>query len=319
MWGTTFNMCSAILGAGALSLPHAVAAMGIIPAVILLVLTAFATHYSVVLLIDTIGASGTRSFEDLTLVVFGRFNGFLVELSIIVFQFGTLVAYTVAIGDILEPLTEMPVIANACGSWLSRDVIIVTFWALIMLPLSFVERISSLQGTSLFGILALVYLVTAVTIHFMADVAVDPGHTLHKVHLAPKLAQLSSAASASAIIMFAFTCQVNVPSLYEALNDKSPTQMAAVSKRAVLLCFTFYLIVGLSGYADFPYSMEGNLLKNYCLIDPTRTAASAKAPRVMLPAYGAIAVTIVMAYPINVFPTRCATPLHTALGHSPPY
>ena len=31
LWGTVFNMCAATLGAGALSLPHAMAQMGIVP------------------------------------------------------------------------------------------------------------------------------------------------------------------------------------------------------------------------------------------------------------------------------------------------
>ncbi len=98
LWGTAFNMCTAILGAGALSLPAAVGAMGLLPAVALLAFTALATHFSVVLLVETIVATGTRSFEDLTRHVFGRWNGRLVELAIVLFQFGTLVAYTVAIG-----------------------------------------------------------------------------------------------------------------------------------------------------------------------------------------------------------------------------
>ena len=52
VWGTTFNMCAAILGAGALSLPHTMHAMGVVPGVVLLMFTAVATHYSVVLLIS---------------------------------------------------------------------------------------------------------------------------------------------------------------------------------------------------------------------------------------------------------------------------
>ena len=300
LWGSTFNMCSAILGAGALSLPHAVAAMGLVPALTLLLATAVATHYSVVLLIHCIDATGTQSFEDLTRQTFGRINGRMVELSIIVFQYGTLVAYTVAIGDILEPLAQLPAVAKAMP-WLRREYIITMFWAVIMLPLSFVERISALQFTSLFGVLALLYLVTAVAIHFAADAAIAPQQTVGQV----RYATLSEGAvSAAAIIMFAFTCQVNVPSLYAALADRSPRTMRAVSLRAVCLCLTCYLLVGLTGYLDFPSSKQGNLLKNYCLLDPSITSASDAPPRVMTAAYVAITLTIVMAYPVNVFPTR---------------
>jgi len=303
LWGTTFNMCAAILGAGVLSLPHAVAAMGIVPALVMLLFTAVATHYSVVLLVVTIGATGTKSFEDLTHTVFGPINGRLVELSIVVFQLGTLIAYTIAVGDILEPLTTLPAVKHAVGAWLTRDVVIVGFWAVLMLPLSFVERISALQFTSLFGVLSLCYLVVAVAVHFAADAAVTPAKTFRAAALVKGSVD---AVSASAVILYAFTCQVNVPALYEDLADRSPAAMGAVSKRAVLLCLTFYLVAGLCGYADFPESHEGNLLKNYCLLDAGKSSATPTPPRVMPAAFCAITLTITMAYPINVFPTRYA-------------
>mmetsp|Transcript_586 Transcript_586/g.1992 ORF Transcript_586/g.1992 Transcript_586/m.1992 type:complete len:508 (-) Transcript_586:3611-5134(-) len=300
LWGTAFNMCSAILGAGALSLPHAVGAMGLIPALVLLVLTAAATHYSVVLLVSVIVATGTRSFEELARQVFGRINGRLVELSIVVFQFGTLVAYTVAIGDILQPLVRMPAIQSRLP-WLTRDVSILVFWGALMLPLSMVDRMSSLQGTSLFGVLALVYLVVAVAIHFAVDASLDPSSNYRTAKL---FQATEDAVSATAILMFAFTCQVNVPSLYAELCDASPSRMAAVSRRAVGLALVCYLVVGVTGYLNFPLSAQGNLLNNYCLLYPERSSASPHPPRVMLVAFGAIATTILMAYPVNVYPIR---------------
>ena len=54
LWGTVFNTCAATLGAGALSLPHAMAELGVIPGLVLLVATALATHYSIVLLVAAI-------------------------------------------------------------------------------------------------------------------------------------------------------------------------------------------------------------------------------------------------------------------------
>ena len=97
---------------------------------------------------------------------------------------------------------------------------------------------------------------------------------------------------------------MNVPSLYDALQRKTPAEMSAVSKRAVILCMGFYLCVGLAGYFDFPESAQGNLLNNYCLLDPSVTSFAPKPPRVILAAFGAISLTITMAYPINVYPTR---------------
>lgn len=103
LWGTVFNLCAATLGAGALSLPHAVSAMGLIPGLVLLMITALATQFSIVLLVACLSVTNARSFEDLSVMLFGKVTGHLVEASIIVFCFGTCVAYTVAVGDILNP------------------------------------------------------------------------------------------------------------------------------------------------------------------------------------------------------------------------
>ena len=113
--------------------------------------------------------TNARSFEDLSVSLFGKVTGFLVEASIIVFCFGTCIAYTVAVGDIVDPF-----LSSTTPTWLTRKLVMVLFWAALMLPLSFVDKMSSLQCTSLFGILALAYLVLAVTIHFIVDASLQP-------------------------------------------------------------------------------------------------------------------------------------------------
>ena len=66
IWGSVFNMCSATLGAGALSLPYAIQHTGILLGLVLLVCTALATHLSVTLLISAIAETNVLSYEDLT-------------------------------------------------------------------------------------------------------------------------------------------------------------------------------------------------------------------------------------------------------------
>jgi len=116
----------------------------------------------------------------------------------------------------------------------------------------------------------------------------------------------SKAVSASAILMFAFTCQVNVPSLFYELRERTPAQMSAVSKRGVAVCLLCYLVIGFSGYANFPHSDQGNVLKNYCVLDAVKSSYSPDPPRVMVPAFGAITLTVLMAYPVNLYPCRYA-------------
>lgn len=303
VWGTVINMCAAIMGAGCLSLPSAMAALGVVPFGVLILFTAAATHFSIVLLIAAIDATGSQSFEDMTRLVIGTRTGHAVELAIIIFQYGTLVAYTIAVGDVLSPVLSIDAVKDAIP-WLTRDLVQIIFWACLMLPLSFVENISSLQITSLIGQVSLAYLVIAVTIHSLIDTAVAPQSTYGSVALMSQ--DLGPAASASAVILFAFTCQVNIPSLYDELQTRTPETMSAVSVRACFLALTFYVLIGISGYVNFPHTTQGNILNNYCLLDPNKSALSADPPNVILPAFGCLALTVLMAYPINVFPTRTA-------------
>lgn len=318
LWGAVFNMCSATLGAGALSLPYAFEQVGAAGGLALLLLTACTAHYSVVLLISAIERTGARSYEELTVRLFGKRLGFLVELNIIAFCFGTVIAYTVAVGDLLEPLIALRAV-RAAAPWVGRRVVMCLFWACCMLPLSLVERISALQCTSLFGVVALFYLGLSVVVHALL-------HALHVVpeerHHALAGAALAAAAAephaephaggfellrlsmrsfeAVAIIMFAFTCQVNVPSIYEEMerSASSASRMSLVSIGAMSVCLGAYALIGTAGYYDAPDSQHGNLLDNYCVI------GSSEGARLMLPAFGAMLVTVLMAYPLNIHPCR---------------
>jgi amino acid permease len=130
--------------------------------------------------------------------IFGRVMGFIVELNILVFCFGTAVAYIIAVGDILEPVLIMTGLDRQIlgiktkeTSWMSlstnnhventfspssssssledgltssqihtlRVLSMVTFFTLIMFPLSLLEKINSLRFTSFFGVAAIIYLV----------------------------------------------------------------------------------------------------------------------------------------------------------------
>jgi hypothetical protein len=77
---SVFNLCSATLGAGALSLPYAFSRCGLALGLGLLLLVAAATVFSINLLLESRIASGFRSYEDLTVGLFGKRLAVLVEV-----------------------------------------------------------------------------------------------------------------------------------------------------------------------------------------------------------------------------------------------
>ena len=101
---------------------------------------------------------------------------------------------------------------------------------------------------------------------------------------------------ALSIITFAFTMQVNVPSLFEELPRRTPRRMGIVSGRCMALCSVCYMLVGLAGYRDAPTSPNGNLLGNYCVTSSSLTS------HMMQAAFVAMAFSVVMAFPLNIHP-----------------
>jgi amino acid permease len=89
---------------------------------------------------------------------------------------------------------------------------------------------------------------------------------------------------------------VNVFAIYDELASPSPRRMAQVSSGAVYTCFVAYLLMGTFGYMDFGQSTAGNVLLNYC-VEKSRDP-------LMISAFVCIVITIVMAFPLNIFPCR---------------
>lgn len=92
---------------------------------------------------------------------------------------------------------------------------------------------------------------------------------------------------------------MNVFSIYDELERRSARRMRRVAKGSMSVCFAVYSLMGIFGVLDFGPRTNGNILKNYCL-DDTRTSPSG----VIVAAYVAITLTVVMAFPLVIFPCR---------------
>ena len=293
--GSVFNLCSATLGAGALAIPSAFAGAGVLPGIALLCLGAAATVFSIQLLIAAVSVSGARTYEQLSLQVFGRGTEHVVEAGIILFSFGTAIAYLVALGDLLEPLVALLKQHLGWLGWLGRRFAMAAAWGLVMFPLSLFERVNSLRWTSLLGVLSIAYLVLVTICHACAaGRARGWREQLRDTPLGPR--DVASVLRAMPVMLFAFTCQVNVPALYAELRRPSRRRFGKVARRAAGICWTIYLLMGIFGAMEFGRGTNGNVLSNYDL-------RAANAAPVML-AYLAISLTIVMAFPLVVLPCR---------------
>lgn len=124
-----------------------------------------------------------------------------------------------------------------------------------------------------------------------------------------------SVLTACPIVLFAFSCQANVCSIFQELTvpSSSPSQrmpgsttqrdddeaaeksklMGIVTLLAVGICATLYGCVSLITLADFGSHVQANMLSCYVDAGPMMQAATA-----------AMAVAVILAFPLNIFPAR---------------
>eukprot|EP00164_Ancoracysta_twista_P003027 GFYU01004038.1.p1 GENE.GFYU01004038.1~~GFYU01004038.1.p1 ORF type:complete len:529 (+),score=110.10 GFYU01004038.1:289-1875(+) len=285
--GGVFNLCSATLGAGALSLPIAFSQAGIITGTLLLMLGAVATIYSIHLLLHAAKVANLYSYEDLAVKYFGKKFAIVVEVSILLFCFGTCVAYIVAAGDILHTLANS--MFPDAGIISDRTFLMCIFVAAIMFPLSLIEEINSLRYSSLLGVMSIVYLVIAIMINSIMKMSTDGFD-----HGAPVMFNKPmSTIQAFPVVMFAFTCQTNVYSIYCELVRPTRRRMNKVVHRSVLTSFMIYIVIGIFGYLQYEHDVAGNILKNLDIHNPMLAAGEAT-----------VTLTVILAFPLNIFPTR---------------
>ncbi len=224
-----------------------------------------------------------------------------------------------AVGDILNEGVQAMGLASD-NKENSRQHIMISFWVLVMFPLSLQRHMGAMERFSSLGVLSILSLVFAAVLHSLIhnrSFGGDGGTQQQQ----PNRNSLSSMLwpdscwdiiKACPIIIFAFTCQINVCAIYEELTPSNTESgslshtipmlkskqcaMKKITRNSVLLCMSLYICIGLFGFLDFGHDTSDNILNNYCI-------QTTHDPMIIVPS-AFFAVAIVIAFPFNVFPAR---------------
>ncbi|KAG2971629.1 hypothetical protein PC118_g16175, partial [Phytophthora cactorum] len=197
-------------------------------------------------------------------------------------------------GDIITPLGEL--CFGMQSIFAQRWVLMTISCGTIMLPLSMMKDISSLQFSSILGVLSIIFLVVAVAIRSIMYASVNG--IPEDISWAIDLSRGPNFMLSVPIVMFAFTCQVNVFSIYTELQRPCIRRMNKVVDRATLISFLVYLSIGVVAYLAFGPQLaepkyKGNILLSFPLNDTLIAISRA-----------AITFTVAVAFPLNIFPCR---------------
>ena len=274
--GAISNLCSATLGAGALSLPYAFSLTGIIPGILLLLLSGYLTILSIDVIISSCVHTKLYKYEDVALRLAGKPASRALEASLLIFCFGTAVAYIVAVGDIIDQGVRTVIQSDNDDQedgMYSRERVMILYWLLIMFPLSLQRHMEGLERFSSLGVLSIVFLVLAAVIHSIEHGELigsndrddsEQKTTDIRTMLWPD--SFWGIIQAFPIIIFAFSCQVNVCAIFEELNPEyqdtsrvldsiqiRDRMMKRITRSGITLCITLYLAIGTFGYLDFSH------------------------------------------------------------------
>lgn len=173
------NLCTATLGAGCLALPWAMSQCGLLLGLLMLLLAALASMFTIRLLVRLYAEGEHTSFESLAARCFGAKGSALVHFTLFTFCFGAAVAVIMVVGDVLQPIAR--ILLPHAPFLHEKAVLLCILTAVIMLPLSFFTHISSLRIMSLFATIGVVVLALVFALQGTAAVVQRQTEPIHWV------------------------------------------------------------------------------------------------------------------------------------------
>lgn len=210
--GSVANLLKSIMGAGMLALPAAFAAVGILPALALLLVAAILALAGLQLLVlasNRLVQEGhfparQTNFSELARPTYPRLS-FLFEGAVFLKCLLVCASYMTVVGDTLVPLSRV-FFPNASSFWHSY-----WFWVtgctLLIAPVTFLHRMDSLKYTSFLGLGGIAYLFALSVIMF---VGYNESFARSLANLKPFVPFSFSSLSAFATFVFALNCHQNV-------------------------------------------------------------------------------------------------------------
>ncbi|KAJ2412020.1 hypothetical protein H4218_004794 [Coemansia sp. IMI 209128] len=282
---STINLANTILGSGMLSMPNAMAALGLVFGSLVIVFSACMSGMGLYLLSRCARRTPGRdsSFFAVSKLTYPKAALFF-DAAIAIKCFGVSISYLIIFGDL------MPEIASALGFptqlLLSRG-----FWItvaiVVLIPLNFQRRLDALKYTSFTALLAVVYLFVVVAMFYFTptrkplpkgDVVLSKWSKEFFTHLP--------------VFVFAFTCHQNIFSVYNELRDNSSKQVNGTIKLSIGSACAVYQWIAILGYLTFGSKVAPNLLTMYDN-GPVITFCRLS-----------IAILVLFSYPLQCHPAR---------------
>ena len=322
-----FLLANSAVGAGVLSIPLVFANEGLLGGFLLLLFVALSEALTLTVIFSEAHVTDSHSYGDLVRKKLGPSMSHALNLSKIVYLFGSAVAYLIILGDSLAELWKyctLHILGDTCEWCISRQACISIISVLFILPQCLKKTLGGSNFISLVNMFAFAGIIMCIVSYSVSHiVGLEPESRFDGVSMFfPQTDQgsiLSSIYVGLALSVFAFQCHAQVVSVFHELestsNAPAPAYVRKLSSimgfkrdesmacytmvdvvvKTMGLCWIGYSLVGSIAYAAFPRSIKGNIFNTFGYDNLLVSCA-----RII------VGLIQIASYPVNHFPTRKA-------------
>ena len=256
--------------------------------VIMIVIVAILTDYSLRQVINTGKLANVNSYETLMEAAFGRPGFIFLALNMFFLSYGSMIAYLIIIKDVL------PVLFHVTPHDVDiKRVIMFVSSLLIIVPLSMQRDMADLEKTSRCNVLLNICLVALVAGFSPVNESIEAHGGILQMIIDEPLLDLSKFFVGFGVCSFAFVCQDCSFIVAGSMKTPSKQRWKQVTNCAMLTCCILELTMGVSGYLAYQTNTLGNVLNNMNAHHWSGVASRA-----------ILSTTMFFAYPMNCYVAR---------------
>uniref|UniRef100_A0A1A9VTA5 Putative sodium-coupled neutral amino acid transporter 11 n=1 Tax=Glossina austeni TaxID=7395 RepID=A0A1A9VTA5_GLOAU len=283
----SFNYINSIVGSGVIGIPYAFHRAGFGLGLLLLILVAYITDYSLILMVRCGHICGRFSYPGIMEAAYGKYGYYLLSLLQFMYPFLAMISYNVVVGDTLSKVLVrfFPSWGTSMGAVRLGVVFFVTVG--VVVPLCLYKNVSRLARASFISLACVVFILFAVIIKlFSGDYKV--ADTADSWTFAN-----SDVIPATGIMVFAFMCHHNTFLVYQSMRDATLERWEKITHVSIGFAWTVAALFGIAGYSTFRALSQGDLLENYCVNDDLMNFS-----RILF------SISILLTFPIECFVSR---------------
>ncbi|EFA05275.1 Putative sodium-coupled neutral amino acid transporter 11-like Protein [Tribolium castaneum] len=283
----SFNFINSIIGSGVIGIPYALHEAGFFFGLVLLVLVAYITDYSLILMVRSGHISGKFSYQGIMEAAFGKPGYVLLGVLQFFYPFIAMVSYNVVVGDTVTKVIIRLTGITPDSLFAKRHVIVLIATLLVTVPLCLYRKIAKLAKISFVSLVCIGFILFAIFVRIGTMSEIVPPHP-HAWSFFNK-----DIIPAIGIMAFAFMCHHNTFLIYGSIENANEKRWEIVTHISLLTSLIVALLFGIAGYTTFTAYSQGDLLENYCWTDDLMNFS-----RLLF------SIQILLTYPIECFVTR---------------